>query len=329
MQSPDFWKDSRKASQESKKMADLKEEVKVWENLLEEIDSLLELGEECQRTGNMEMQAEMSEHFAVLKEKFESLEFRLLFSETYDEYAAIVNIHSGTGGTDAQDWAGMLLRMVLRYCEKQNFKTRILSESAGAEAGIKSATIRVEGKWAYGYLKSEAGVHRLVRISPFDAEKMRHTSFALIEVIPELEDVEVELKDEDLRIDTYLASGHGGQSVQTTYSAVRVVHLPTGIVAQCQNERSQLQNKETALKILKSRLYQLAVQEKEAQKKELKGERKDVGWGSQIRSYVLHPYKLVKDHRTEFESADPERVLDGDLFPFAEEYLRWKRRVSN
>jgi len=220
----------------------------------------------------------------------------------------------------------MLLRMITRFAEQREWTIKILSMSRGAEAGIKSATLQIEGRYAYGYLKSEHGVHRLVRISPFDAEKMRHTSFALIEVLPELdESVEVAIDPKDLRVDTYMAGGHGGQSVNTTYSAVRIVHEPTGITVTCQNERSQKQNREMAMRILKSKLHQLEMAKQAEKKAELRGDYASAEWGNQIRSYVLHPYKLVKDHRTSFESTEPDKVLDGQIEPFMEAYLRWRK----
>jgi len=262
-----------------------------------------------------------------LKSRLARLEFTTLMDDKYDANDAIMAIHAGAGGTEAQDWVEMLLRMFLRYAEVKGWKTKILDEHRGSEAGIKSVTVSLEGHYAYGYLKSEAGVHRLVRISPFDAEKMRHTSFALVEILPELGEIsEVTIKPEDLRIDTFLSSGHGGQSVQTTYSAVRVTHLPTGIVVSCQNERSQTQNKETALRILRAKLHAIYLQERADEKKKLRGEFQSAEWGNQIRSYVLHPYKLVKDHRTKFEVQDAEGVLNGDLEPFIEAYLRHIKR---
>ena len=259
-----------------------------------------------------------------LEKQFIDYEFFLLLNGPYDQSHAVVAIHAGSGGTEAQDWAEMLLRMILRFCDKMKWRARIIDESRGSEAGYKSVMLEIKGRWAYGYLKSEHGVHRLVRVSPFDAEKMRHTSFALIEVLPELDEkIKIAIDPKDLRIDTFMSGGHGGQSVNTTYSAVRLVHLPTGLSVSCQNERSQLQNKETALKVLKAKLYRLEQEKLAAERKELRGEYKSAEWGNQIRSYVLHPYHLVKDHRTDYEDSDPERVLEGNLLPLAESYLRW------
>lgn len=272
---------------------------------------------------DQEMFTEIKKRLEELEKIYQKLEFQIFFSGKHDKNNAILAIHAGTGGTEAQDWAEMLLRMYLRFCEKKGWVAKIIDETRGKEAGIKSVTVRVIGNFAYGWLKSEAGVHRLVRISPFDAEKMRHTSFALVEVLPEIEEVaEIKLEPKDLRIDTFLASGHGGQGVQTTYSAVRVVHLPTGITVSCQRERSQTQNKETALKILKAKLLKL---QEEMRTKEIGNLRAGVlaAWGNQIRSYVLQPYKMVKDHRTKYETSDAEGVLDGNLEPFIEAYLKW------
>ncbi|MBI4592028.1 peptide chain release factor 2, partial [Candidatus Uhrbacteria bacterium] len=297
---PDFWKDATTAQAISKDAAELRTEVVDWESLQKETDELAELAE----LGDERMTQELEVKLADVESRFKKLEFATMFSGAYDKDPSIVSIHAGSGGTEAQDWTQMLMRMYMRYAEKKGWRVTVLWESRAEDVGLKSITFRVEGRWAYGYLKSEAGVHRLVRISPFDAEKMRHTTFALVEVIPELEDVaEIELDPKDLRIDTFMSGGKGGQSVNTTYSAVRIVHLPTNISVSCQNERSQQQNKETALKILKSKLHQLALKEKEKEKAELRGEYQSAEWGNQIRSYVLHPYKMVKDHRTNFETS--------------------------
>lgn len=274
---------------------------------------------------------ELEEHYAALLTRFEQFEFLALLSEPYDEYNAILALHAGAGGVDAQDWTEMLLRMYLRFIEQQGWNARILDESRGESAGVKSVTIHVQGRYAYGYLKAEAGVHRLVRISPFDAEQMRHTSFALCEVLPEFAelDAEIPIDEKDLRIDTFMSSGHGGQSVNTTYSAVRIVHIPTGITVTCQNERSQKQNKETALKILRAKLHQIELKKQHEEKAKLRGEFHEAAWGNQIRSYVVHPYKQVKDHRTKFESKDPDTVLNGDLMPFIEAELKRQAEEKN
>ncbi len=320
MSQPDFWSDRKAAEAKSKHLSELKEEIEGWQKIDHDVTSWIELAgmaEESQRK-------EVEMHVAELEEQYRQLEFRLLLNAEHDEANAIVSIHAGTGGTDAQDWAEMLSRMLLRFCEQRKWKAKIVDESKGNEAGIKSMTFEVTGRYAFGYLKSEAGVHRLVRISPFDAEKMRHTSFALVEVMPELEDMEeIQIDPKDLRIDTFLSSGHGGQSVQTTYSAVRVVHLPTKIMVSVQNERSQTQNKETALKILKAKLHHLEEQKRADEKAKLRGEYHEAAWGNQIRSYVLQPYRMVKDHRTKHETSQVDQVLDGDLLPFMEAYLRW------
>jgi len=319
MESPDFWKDADNAKKISQKAASLREEVGKWEGIEKEIDAAIELADAAEP-------AELEKIYNEVNEKFNKLEFFLLFDGKYDRNDAIVAIHAGTGGTEAQDWAEMLLRMYLRFADKMGFSAKILDEHRGNEAGIKSITILFSGPWAYGYLRSENGVHRLVRISPFDAEKMRHTSFALVEVLPDTGEMEeIKIDPKDLRIDTYLSSGHGGQSVQTTYSAVRVVHIPTGITVTCQNERSQQQNKETAMKVLKSRLYQLEEKKHEEEKQKLRGNFTSAEWGNQIRSYVLQPYRLVKDHRTKYETQDTDGVLDGDLVQFMESYLRWRK----
>lgn len=258
------------------------------------------------------------------------MEFFVLFNSKYDIYNAIVSIHAGTGGTDAQDWAQILERMYLRFVEKKNWQAEILDRSMGNEAGIKNVVIKISGRYAYGYLQSEGGVHRLVRISPFDAEAMRHTSFALVEVIPELPDTEdIKIIDEDLKIDLYRSSGPGGQNVNKTETAVRITHKPSGLVVACQSERSQLKNKENALKILRSKLFKLQEEAKEKEEKKLKGDIKRAEWGKQIRSYVMQPYQLVKDHRTNYEESDINNVLDGGIDKFIESYLRNQITINN
>jgi len=325
MGKPTFWLDQGKARQISQKASELKTEVDIWQKLKIETEDLLEMAKLDEKDQTVNLRLEIEKKYNELAKKFKDLEFFLLFRENHDKSNAILAIHAGTGGVDAMDWAQMLLRMYLRFCDKKGFKTKILDQNSGSEAGIKSVVIEVQGNFAYGNLKSENGVHRLVRISPFDAESMRHTSFALVEVIPEIdESIDLEIKPEDLRIDTYGASGHGGQNVQKTDTAVRITHLPTKIVVSCQSERSQVQNKERCLKILKSKLQKLGETKLEAEKKQLRGEFTEAVWGNQIRSYVLQPYHLVKDHRTNFETADVDSVLDGGLDGFVEAYLKLK-----
>jgi len=323
MEQPGFWDDQERAKKVSKQVAGLKQEVEIWEELKKQAEEVLNIAVESARSGDNSLKADIEEKLSKLEHDFGQMEFDLLLGGKHDDRAAIVAIHAGAGGTDAHDWAEMLLRMYLRYAEKKEYKVDILDQSLGSEAGIKSVVFQVEGRYAYGYFKSEAGVHRLVRISPFDAEKMRHTSFALVEVLPLMEEVdEVEIRDDDLRVDVYRSSGHGGQSVNTTDSAVRIKHIPTGITVACQNERSQHQNKETAMKILKSKLHQYYLTELEEEKQKLRGEFSEAAWGNQARSYVLHPYKMVKDHRSGFESQEVDQVLDGYLDELVEAFLK-------
>ena len=323
--SSDFWDNPEQAQKIMQKLSNLEKELTQWSKFREDLLELEELSE--LDDVDEELQKDLSEKVQVLKSKFQKLEFFILFNGKYDKFNAVVSIHAGAGGTDAQDWAEMLMRMYFRFAEKHDWKIKLVSESQGSEAGIKSVTFFVQGQWAYGYLKLEAGVHRLVRQSPFNSDALRQTSFALVEVIPEIDDtIEVEIKSDDLRIDTFNAGGKGGQSVNTTYSAVRIVHLPTKITVSCQNERSQKRDKETAIKILKSRLLQLREQELQKEKKELRGEYHSAEWGSQIRSYVLHPYKMVKDLRSGFESSDPDSILNGDLDNFIEAELKWSKK---
>lgn len=327
MQVADFWTDQERATATAKQFEALKDEVEAWEKLARSVADLLRLLEDLESNPDAEMTAEIGAQVAELEKEFARREFFILFSGRHDAGNAIVSFHAGSGGTEAQDWTEMLVRMITRYAEKKGWQVTLLDESRGSEAGIKSATFRVVGRYAYGHLQSEHGTHRLVRISPFDAEKMRHTSFALIEVLPELETTEIAIDPKELRIDTFMAGGKGGQSVNTTYSAVRIVHIPTGISVQCQNERSQLQNRETALKILAGKLQKVQEEKEAAERQSLRGEFKSPEWGSQIRSYVLHPYHLVKDVRTKFETADTDAVLNGDLDELVESYLRWKTKT--
>ena len=326
MNAPDFWSNQENAQAVSADYEDLRKETAKWDEIKKSVDDLIELS----AVSDEGMSADIEKQTAALEKQFADYEFFLLLNGPYDASNAVVAIHAGSGGTEAQDWAEMLLRMVTRFAEQMHWRIKIIDESRGAEAGYKSIMFEVKGRHAYGYLKSEHGVHRLVRISPFDAEKMRHTSFALIEVMPALEELaEIKIDPKDLRIDTYLSSGHGGQSVQTTYSAVRIVHIPTGIVATCQNERSQAQNKETAMKILRGKLHRRREEEREKEKAKIRGEYSQAEWGNQIRSYVLQPYHLVKDHRTKYETPDTEAVLNGEIDGFAEAYLRWKKGKEN
>ena len=318
----DFWSDPDKAKTVGGRHSFITKEIEQLEFLQKEINELLALAEEAELKGEDGLWPEIEAQYNGFKKQFDALEFLKLFAGRYDQHDAIMAIHAGAGGTEAQDWAEMLLRMYLRFCERKGFSARVVDKSMGGEAGVKSVTLEINGHFVYGWLKSEAGVHRLVRISPFDAEKMRHTSFALVEILPVIDEVEIVIDPKELRIDTFLSSGHGGQSVQTTYSAVRVVHLPTGITVSCQNERSQQQNKEIAMKILRGKLHVLAEAERQKEKQKIRGEFKEAAWGNQIRSYVLHPYKMVKDTRTQHETSDPQTVLDGELEPFIEAYLR-------
>jgi peptide chain release factor 2 len=317
-----FWDDSRRAGMIMKQIENIKEEGERWKDIQNNADGLLEFLEIIDEDGEDDLKTAKSQFEKTLK-KFKLVETETLYNGVYDKGDAVVSIHAGAGGDDAQDWAAMILRMFLRYCEKKKYKVNILSETKGSEAGIKSIMFEVDGKFAYGNFTAEAGVHRLVRLSPFNSDNLRQTSFALVEAIPLIEDdAEIEVDSSDLKIDTFRSSGAGGQSVNTTDSAVRVTHLPTNTVVSCQNERSQLQNKEKAIKILKSKLFQKQEKERLENEKKLKGEHISAEWGSQIRSYVLHPYKMVKDHRTSEETTNVEAVLDGELDVFIEKFLK-------
>ena len=324
---PDFWNKQEHARAISKQLGDVQSEVGEWQALRKDLTAVLEIAELDEKDQGVNLREELETQYKQLKTRIDKLEFLALLHGPYDSNNAILTFHAGAGGTEAQDWTGMLVRMYLRYAEAKGWNAIILDEHRGQEAGYKSLMMRVEGPYAYGYLKSEHGVHRLVRISPFDAEKMRHTSFALVEVLPELnEDIAIDIDPKDLRIDTFMAGGHGGQSVNTTYSAVRIVHIPTGITVSCQNERSQLQNKATAMNILKAKLHAIEREKQAEEKQELRGEYQSAAWGNQIRSYVVHPYKMVKDLRTRYETQDTESVLNGDLDPFIEAYLQESRK---
>ncbi len=331
MAKPRFWDDQKKAAKISKEANFIKETIEKFESLrkdLKELKELKKLAKEESAYAKASADKENWDKELIEKEKqieklYNQLEIQALFSSKYDKENTLLSIYAGAGGTDAQDWAEMLLRMYLRYAEKKGWKTQIIEISAGQEAGIKYVTMEIQGPLAYGHLKAEKGVHRLVRISPFDAEKMRHTSFAMVQVMPEIEEeVELEIEEKDLRLDTFKSGGHGGQGVNTTDSAVRITHIPTGIVAVCQNERSQAQNKETAMKILKSKLQHFFETEKEEEQKEIRGEFTEAAWGNQIRSYVQHPYHHVKDHRTGYTVEDVDEVLDGELDEFILEKLK-------
>jgi peptide chain release factor 2 len=318
---PDFFKseESRKIFQELRGLEDSISQAELLEKEISEGETWLHLIDEEDISALLPELQEKLDHWERLVHESEQF---LYLNGPYDQLDAILSIHAGAGGTDAQDWAEMLLRMYLRWAEKKEFKTEVVDFSPGEEAGIKSATVLVYGPRAYGLLRNEKGVHRLVRISPFDANRRRHTSFALVDVIPQITSEEIKIDPEDLKIETFRASGHGGQNVQKTDTAIRITHLPTGIVVQCQNERSQLQNKNTAMRILLARLYQKKEEEEKERISQIRGEYRTAAWGNQIRSYVLHPYTLVKDHRTEYEVADVSRVLDGDIDEFIWENLR-------
>ena len=295
----------------------LRDEIGLWTDLVARADSLDELADLASEAGDDAMLEEIGRDAEALAVAFERERTTLLFSGEYDQRAALLSISAGAGGTEATDWAEMLLRMYLRWAERHRFRTEVMDQTEGEQTGLKSATIAVEGRRAFGWLRAERGVHRLVRISPYDAQKRRQTTFALIEVMPEVEDEgEVELNWDEIKVDAYRSSGAGGQHVQKTNSAVRLTHLPTGIVVTCQNERSATQNRETAAKVLAARLLERRLEEKEMELKQIRGEHVEAGWGNQIRSYVLHPYQMVKDHRTEIETSNTAAVLDGDLDAF-------------
>jgi peptide chain release factor 2 len=318
---PGFWDDPQRAQRVMRQINGLRDQVESWEAMRSQVDDLIELNELADEDDES-MNVEIREQTDALAGQLDRMEIQLLLSGEYDDHDAILAVHASTGGVDAQDWAEMLTRMYLRWAEKRGFQTVILDWTEGEEAGIKSATIEIRGPYAYGYCKAEAGTHRLVRLSPFDAAHRRHTAFALVEVLPAVEDdSEVEIKDDDIRIDTYRSSGAGGQHVNKTSSAIRITHFPTGIVVTCQDERSQLQNRDSAFKILRSKLVELKLREQAEERARLKGDHVMDGWGSRIRSYVLQPYTMVTDHRTDFSTANVQAVLDGDIDPLVDAYL--------
>ncbi len=322
MADPEYWSNPDKAQIKNKELKQLEDGIKEYEGMLsssEDIDALISLGLELEDESTGE---EIERELSALEQKAEQMRLATLLTGKYDKNNAILSLHAGAGGTEAQDWTQMLYRMYRRWCEKHGYAVTELDYLDGDEAGIKSVTMRVEGLNAYGYLKAEKGVHRLVRVSPFDANSRRHTSFAALEVMPEIiDDEEIKIPAEDIRVETHRSTGAGGQHINKTESAVRIIHIPTGIVVQCQSERSQIQNRETAMSMLRSRLIELREREREERDAELKGDIKKIEWGSQIRSYVFHPYNMVKDHRTNAETANIQAVMDGDLDMFINSYL--------
>ena len=340
MAQPDFWQDRVGAEEKSRQLSKLKEDLFKWSKIEKSISDCLEIanldkddqtvhpvksakgGATKPQFNRVNLRKEIEKQFDDIERQLNDFEKLTFLNGKYDRKNAFLSIFAGAGGVDAQDWTEMLLRMYLRFAKKRGWIAQIIDQSKGMEAGIKSVTLEIKGEFVYGFLKSEAGVHRLVRISPFDAEKMRHTSFALVEILPEMEEMKIEINPEDLRVDTFLSSGPGGQNLQKNETAVRIVHIPTKITVSCQAERSQTQNKEMALMILKSKLFQYAQAEQEEEKARLRGEFRSASWGNQIRSYVLHPYKMVKDLRTRYETNEVERILNGDLDEMIESYFQ-------
>lgn len=324
MESPDFWDDTEKSQNYMRELKNLKDTIEQFDKLnmqYEDIETLIQMGYEEE---DPDIIPEIEKNFEEFKEEFEELRVSTLLSEEYDKNNAILTLHAGAGGTESCDWASMLSRMYQRFADKKGFTVEILDFLDGEEAGLKSITMQINGENAYGYLKSERGVHRLVRISPFNAAGKRQTSFASCDVMPDIEeDLDIDINEDDLRIDTYRSSGAGGQHINKTSSAIRITHIPTGIVVQCQNERSQFQNKDKAMKMLKAKLYLLKKAENAEKVSDIRGEIKDINFGNQIRSYVMQPYTLVKDHRTNFETGNVASVLDGNIEPFISAYLKW------
>ena len=318
-----FWDDPEAAQQVMRDLSELRDDVAFWDSLSTQAQDALDLLELAELEGDDGVAQELEKETEELLVTLDQAEFRLMMPDRHDRADAILAIHAGAGGTEAQDWAQMLLRMYLRWAERNNFKAEIIDSLAGEEAGIKRVTVSVQGRYAYGYLKAEKGVHRLVRLSPYDAAHRRHTSFALAEVWPDIgDDIEINIKPDDVKIEVFRSSGAGGQHMQKNSTAVRLIHIPTGIVVTCENERSQIQNREFAMKILRGRLYEMEKQKQEDETARLKGDHVEAGWGNQIRSYVLHPYNMVKDLRTGVETGNTAAVLDGDIDAFIEAYLR-------
>ncbi len=323
MTDPGFWDDQETAQKVINEVNGLKSYSENFEALEERIENLEVSYELVKEENDQELFQELAGDMAAIISDVNEFELLMLLSEPYDANNAILELHPGAGGTESQDWASMLLRMYQRWAEAKDFKVEMLDYLAGEEAGVKSVTLLIKGHNAYGYLKAEKGVHRLVRISPFDSSGRRHTSFASCDIMPEMsDDVDIDIRTEDIKVDTYRASGAGGQHVNTTDSAVRITHLPTNVIVTCQNERSQIKNREAAMKMLKSKLYQLEIEKQQQELAEIRGEQKEIGWGSQIRSYVFHPYSMVKDHRTNTEMGNTQAVMDGEIDPFIDAYLR-------
>jgi peptide chain release factor 2 len=325
MGAPAFWDDNRRAQDLIRERSDLSRTIARVKELASQADDLNVLLELADEAGDGSLDAEIAEGSVKLRAALDEFELKVMLADPHDAKAAILSIHPGSGGTESQDWAQMLMRMYLRWCERRGFKAEVVDLLPGEEAGIKSVTIEVTGEYAYGFLRGETGVHRLIRISPFDASRRRQTSFAAVHVAPEVDDVEISVRDDELRVDVFRSSGPGGQGVNTADSAVRITHLPTGIVVQCQNERSQLRNRDTAMRILKARLYEIAEKKQRDELSALTGAKKEIAFGNQIRTYTLHPYQLVKDHRTGADVGNVDAVMDGDIEPFVKAYLLWAR----